>query len=75
MDEAYKKNEIKVAMADMWLLYWKDVLDKQAMLLKVYASDEYIDRFGEYDAIDSLEKIRYAQSMMKHYEDKKERWS
>lgn len=75
MDKAYEKNVIKVAMADMCRLYWKDVFDKQAMLLKVYASDEYIDRFGEHDAVDSLERIRYAQSMMQHYEDKKERWS
>ncbi len=75
MIELYDKNEIKAALADMNMRFWKDIFDKQAMLLKVYASDEYIDRFGEHDAVDSLERIRYAQSMMHHYEEKKERWS
>ena len=75
MHELYAKDEIKVAMADMNFRFWKDEFDRQAMLLKVYASDEYIDRFGEHDAVDCLEKIRCAQSMMQHYKEQKELWS
>ncbi len=75
MHELYAKDEIKFVIADMNFRFWKDEFDRQAMLLKVYASDEYIDRFGEYDAVDCLEKIRYAQSMMQHYKEQKELWS
>lgn len=70
-----RTREIKNAVADMNIGFWKDIFDKNAMLLKVYASDEYIDRFGDRDAVDCLQKIAHARSMMEHHQDRKERWA
>lgn len=75
MKHKFDKRESDVAIANMNISYWKDVLGRNAMLLKVFLNDEYQNRFGDHDAIDALHKMEYAKSMIDHYEKKKERWA
>jgi len=70
-----RKDEMRVAREQMWYNYWKDVYDKCLLLGKVYASEEYIDRFGTDDVVKCINEARHAKIEMDRYKDRIEEYT
>lgn len=49
---------------------WKGEAERRAIHLKLYTSDEYIEKFGDHDANNCIEQVAYAIRMERYYRSK-----
>ena len=60
-------DELKKEFAKTWPRYWKDERDRNLMKLKLYAGDEWIERFGPEEATGCLKRLEECQNRIDHY--------
>ena len=62
--------ELRKMEARSIAVFWKSEAEKRAIYLKLYTSDEYIEKFGDKDAKDCAERLDYAVKQERYYRRK-----
>ena len=55
--------------------FWKAEAERRAIHLKLYTSDEYIEKFGDHDANNCIEQVVYAVKQERYYRSQADRES